>query len=254
MTCRKTGVKRFVWRLQFPFDLRSRRIGRIAPLGLILDLSRDGACLELSGHLDSLAEHQVIQLILVGPIAQPIGAPASKEADDLWTARVIWTRILRINTTSRPETASKGRFQLGVRFENLSAAQEYRLRSITMPAIGPSHDLAEPMADTPVVTVSHALRNREGHMIALCHDAPRQAQATPLPVVLLCSGYGMTQQAYVAFAYFLAGAGLRVLRYDHSCHIWASATVILPRQPSHPWKTTSTPSWPLRRRCGPGRH
>ena len=192
------------------------------PPGLILDLSRDGACLELSGHLDSLAEHQIIQLILVGPIAQPIGAPASKEADDLWTARVIWTRILRINTTSRPETASKGRFQLGVRFENLSTAQEYRLRSITMPAIGPSHDLAEPTANSSVITVSHALRNREGHIIALCHDAPRQAQTTLLPIVLLCSGYGMTQQAYVAFAYLLAEGGLRVLRYDHSCHLGLS--------------------------------
>ena len=32
----------------------------------------------------------------------------------------------------------------------------------------------------------------------------------------------MTQQAYVAFAYFLAGSGLRVLRYDHSRHIGLS--------------------------------
>ena len=91
-----------------------------------------------------------------------------------------------------------------------------------MPAIGPSHDLAEPMANVPVITVSHALRNREGHIIALSHDAPRQAQTTLLPVVLLCSGYGMTQQAYVAFAYFLAEGGLRVLRYDHSRHLGLS--------------------------------
>ena len=192
------------------------------PLGLILNLSRDGACLELSGHPDSLAVHQVIQLIPVGLIAQPAGTSAPEAADELWTARVIWTRIRRTNTASHLVPETEGRFRLGVCFEQLSAAQEYRLRNITMPAIGPSHDLAEPIADTPVVTVSHALRNRDGHMIALCHDAPRQAQAPSLPVVLLCSGYGMTQQAYVAFAYFLAGSGLRVLRYDHSCHLGLS--------------------------------
>ncbi|MBI4001123.1 MAG: methyltransferase domain-containing protein [Nitrospira defluvii] len=192
------------------------------PLGLILNLSRDGACLELSGHPDSLAVHQVIQLIPVGPIAQPSGASASEESDEPWTARVIWTRIRRIDATSHLAPATGGRFRLGVRFEHLSAAQEYRLRSIITPAIGSSHDLAEPMSDAPVVTVSHALRNRDGHMIALCHDSPRQSQATALPIVLLCSGYGMPQQAYVAFAYFLAGSGLRVLRYDHSRHIGLS--------------------------------
>ncbi len=88
--------------------------------------------------------------------------------------------------------------------------------------IGTSHDLAEPTANNSVITVSHTVRNHEGHIIALCHDAPRQAQATLLPIVLLCPGYGMTQQAYVAFAYLLAESGLRVLRYDHSCHLGLS--------------------------------
>ncbi len=192
------------------------------PLGLMLNLSRDGACLELSGHPDSLAVQQVIQLFPVGPIAQPVDASAPEESDQPWTAHVIWTRIRRISATSHLMPATGGRFRLGMRFEHLSPAQEHRLRTIIAPGIGTSHDLAEPMSDAPVVTVSHALRNREGHRIALCHDSPRQTQAAPLPVILLCSGYGMTQQAYVAFAYFLAGSGLRVLRYDHSRHIGLS--------------------------------
>ena len=69
-------------------------------------------------------------IIPVGPIAQPYRRSGLARVGRPWTARVIWTRILRINTTSRPETASKGRFRVGVRFENLSTAQEYRLRSI----------------------------------------------------------------------------------------------------------------------------
>lgn len=192
------------------------------PLGLILNLSRGGGCLELSGHPDSLQIHQVIQLIPVSPVASSSGVSASEESNDSLTARVIWTRIRRVKATSPLVPTTGGRFRVGMRFEQLSATQEYRLRRLLIPGISSSHDLAEPMSDVPVVTVSHRLRNRDGHMIALCHDAPKQAQATALPVVLLCPGYGMTQQAFVAFAYFLAMGGLRVLRYDHSRHIGLS--------------------------------
>lgn len=192
------------------------------PLGLMLNLSRDGACLELSGHPDSLSVYQVIQLTPVGQTARSYDESASLDSNEPWTARIIWTRIYPINAASYPIPATGGRCRVGVRFEHLSPAQEYRLRSLLVPAIGSSHDLAESMSGAPVITVSHALRNREGHMIALSHDFPKQAPVTTLPVVLLCSGYGMTQQAYVAFAYFLAGSGLRVLRYDHSRHIGLS--------------------------------
>ncbi|MBA3754021.1 MAG: methyltransferase domain-containing protein, partial [Nitrospira sp.] len=192
------------------------------PLGLILNLSRNGACLELSGHPDSLAVQQVIQVIPIDPLALPQGASTPEESDKPWSARVIWTRMRRISAASPLAPTAGGRVRLGVRFEHLSSPQEHRLRRVITRGVGTSHDLAEQMSDAPILTISHALRNREGHVVTLCHDALRQAQTTPLPVVLLCSGYGMTQQAYVACAYFLAGSGLRVLRYDHSRHIGLS--------------------------------
>lgn len=190
--------------------------------GLILNLSRDGACIELSGHPDSIADQEMIQLIPIDPINQPPGESSSEQPEQAWIGHVRWTRRRRINENSRLVSMEGERLQLGVRFEHLSTAQELRLRSMMEPRLSTSHDLAEPMSDAPVVTISYALRNREGSRIALCHDSPRRAQASNLPAVLLCPGYGMSQQAYVALAYFLAGCGLRILRYDHSHHIGLS--------------------------------
>ncbi len=192
------------------------------PLGLILNLSRDGACLELSGHPDSLVLHQLIHLIPAGQSARSSDLLSANESGDPWTARVVWTRLRRINSTAHLMPETGGRFRVGVRFVNLSDAQESGIRRILVPAMAAPRDFAEPISDAPVVTISHTLRNRNGHVIALSHDFPKQSQDTALPVVVLCTGYGMTQQAYVAFAYFLAKSGLRVIRYDHTRHIGMS--------------------------------
>jgi PAS domain S-box-containing protein len=191
------------------------------PLGVILNLSRDGGCLELPGHSDSLQIDQMIKLIPVTP-SVPAAASTLESSHEPLTARIVWRKTLYAKITPRQVPAASGRVRVGVRFEHLSVAQKDRLRNLLIPAIGPSADLAEPLSNVPVATVCHSLRNREGHLIALCHDSPTQTRASALPAVLLCPGYGMTQQAYVAFAYFLAGDGLRVLRYDHSRHIGLS--------------------------------
>lgn len=188
--------------------------------GLSLNLSREGACIELSGHPDSLAVQETIQLIPVAPSPQAADASSQEESESSWTARVVWIRRQN-NDHPRFLTRQAERLLLGVRLEHLSAAQESRLRSILDPAIS-SSDLAEPVSDAPVITASYVLRNREGYKIALCHDLSRYTQPTNPPAVLLCPGYGMSQQAYVPFAYYLAGCGLRVLRYDHSRHIGLS--------------------------------
>ncbi|WHZ22269.1 MAG: hypothetical protein OJF47_001381 [Nitrospira sp.] len=192
------------------------------PVDLIMNLSRDGACIEPSDHSEFLAVHQIIRLIPVGPTAHPAGTAPTEESEQPWVGRVVRTSPHRIGMPPRLMPKGEERFRVGVRFEYLSLAQELRLQSVIAPEMFTSQDLAEPIADAPIVTVSHRLRNREGQGIVLCHDSPRQAEATNLPVVLLSPGYGMTQGAYVAFAYFLAGSGLRVLRYDHSHHIGLS--------------------------------
>lgn len=189
---------------------------------LIVNLSRDGACIELSDHSDVLAIRQVIRLISIDPITDPTGGAATEESEQPWIGHVIWTGLRHISGPPRFIRNGEPRLRVGVRFEHPSLAQELRLHSVVTPGIFTAQTLAEPISDAPVTTVSHRLRNRNGQGIMLSHDSRRQAKATNLPIILLCPGYGTTQQAFVAFAYFLADAGLRVLRYDHTRHIGLS--------------------------------
>ncbi|HVG01807.1 MAG TPA: methyltransferase domain-containing protein [Nitrospira sp.] len=196
-------------------DQRSDR-----PLGMIVNLSRNGACLEISGAREIPSSQQIIQLIPVMPIAH-LSASRVEDSNTPWRARVIWKNVRRVQPTT-PVKSREEPLRIGVRFEHLSTAQEHRLQNILMPTLRASFDFAEPMFDSPISTVSHTLRNRNGHLLALSHDSPTPIQSKTLPIVLLPSGYGMTQHAYLTFAYCLAGSGLRVLRYDHSNHIGLS--------------------------------
>ena len=192
------------------------------PLGVTVNLSLDGACIGLPGGSDFPENQQVLHLVPVEPNTSSIGAALPEGSETPWPARIVWTHQSQVRTTSNPAAPEGVRRRFGVRFEGLSPAQEQRLRALISPRIGTSQDLAEPMSDSPVLTVSHHLRNREGLTIALCHDVPRRVDGTQCPLVLLCSGYGTTQQAYAALAYTLAACGLQVLRYDHSRHIGLS--------------------------------
>jgi PAS domain S-box-containing protein len=210
-------------RLKAPIPVRVSVLEPALPpsLGLIVNLSRDGACIDLPGNSTSPRVHQVVRLIFVEPIP-PTGISPPEGSEQPWAARVIWTRSTRATAVAHNRPIEGERHRLGIRFENLSTAQEHRLRNMIASRIGTSGDLAEVALDAPVSTVSLSLRNRNGQMIAVCHDAPRQSQETQLPVVVLCPGYGTTKQAYVTLAYTLASYGLQILRYDHSHHIGLS--------------------------------
>lgn len=209
-------------RMSWTVEMADPRTSLARPLGQIVNLSRDGACLELSTD-SGLSENQaVLQLIPVEPIKPSPGISEAPWSDQPWAARIVWRHPAQTKSTSRPRSAEDQRDRVGVRFERLSPTQEQRLRTIIDPGIRTAQDLAEPMSEALVLTVSYTVQNREGETIALRHDVPKQARREQCPLVLLCPGYGTTQQAYVAFAYALAGYGLQVLRYDHSRHIGLS--------------------------------
>ncbi len=63
--------------------------------------------------------------------------------------------------------------------------------------------------------------NPLGRRIAAYHDAP--TEPTPsAPLVVIAPGYGDTKKEYVPLAYYLAGNGFHVLRYDHTNHVGES--------------------------------
>lgn len=209
-------------RVSCPVHVAESRAASPHPLGRIVNLNLNGACIELPTDSALPGDSQVIHLSLMESNAVVPGAPQSQEADPPFTAQILWRYREETMPTIRLTATGEPRHQIGIRFDNLSPAQEQRLRGIMEPGFRADQELAEPQSDAPILTAAHTLRNREGYTIALRHDFPTRGGGDYDPLVLLCPGYGTTQHAYVALAYTLAGRGFHVLRYDHSRHVGLS--------------------------------
>ena len=61
-----------------------------------------------------------------------------------------------------------------------------------------------------------------GDRIVLCHDRPKILTADDAPIVILAPGYGESKRDYVPLAYYLAGNGFHVVRYDNVNHVGES--------------------------------
>ncbi|MGC4096554.1 MAG: methyltransferase domain-containing protein [Nitrospira sp.] len=192
------------------------------PFGRIVNLNLSGACIELPTDVVLTEKSQVIHLNPMASIAIVPGTSQSPGAEHALTAQILWSNLAERRLKVGLATAGQQVHQIGIRFDNLSPAQEQRLRGVMEAGFRTEQDQAETQSEFPVLTVSHALRNRENYTIVLRHDLPTQGGGEHDPLVLLCPGYGTTQHAYVALAYMLAGRGFHVLRYDHSRHIGLS--------------------------------
>ncbi len=65
-----------------------------------------------------------------------------------------------------------------------------------------------------------------GFRIVLCHDRPRTDVTDDAPIVVLAPGYGESKRDYVPLAYYLAGNGFHVVRYDNVNHVGESDGVV----------------------------
>ncbi len=191
-------------------------------LGRIINLSLDGACLELPAGFDFTEGYPTLHLLPLEPSRPSPEDHEPRASRQPWAARIVWADPRPRSTRSPLDHVGHTTVCIGVRFDHLSPAQEHELRSIIADESNLFHDRFTISADPPIFTDSHTVQNHEGHRLALSHDYPGHGATGQAPLVLLCPGYGTTQQQYVAVAYALAGAGLRVLRYDHSRHIGLS--------------------------------
>ena len=66
------------------------------------------------------------------------------------------------------------------------------------------------------------IKKDNGQQIHAYHDRPEGAEATELPVVVISPGYGETKRDYLTLAYYFAGNGFQVVRYDHTNHVGES--------------------------------
>lgn len=214
---RETTRLRFDYSVQLvaPHNPSHRRLGQI------VNLSLDGACLELPAGINSTESHPTLHLLPLGPSHPSPEHLEPHASPQPWNVRVVWANSQ--GRSARPVgQAGHTATCIGVRFDHLSPAQEHELRSMIADHSNLFHDRFTPRPDSPILTDSHTVQNHDGHRLALSYDHSGQAATGQAPLILLCPGYGTTQQQYVAVAYALAAAGLQVLRYDHSRHIGLS--------------------------------
>ena len=190
--------------------------------GRMMNLSLDGACLELPEGFDPT---ETDSTLYVRPIEPNQPSPENHEphaTPEPWAVRIVWRRPRRQTSRSPLSQVGHRTACIGVRFNHLSPAQEHHLRNIIAEHSSLFHDRFMSLTDAPIFTETHTVQNHAGHRLALSHDWSSHATTAQSPLVLLCPGYGTTQQSYVPVAYALANTGLRVLRYDHSRHIGLS--------------------------------
>lgn len=219
-----TRERREAVRLKLAIPIRLNLPGEHAPrpLGLIVNLSRTGAAVEIQGRPDTITLRQPVQLVPIGPVAHTAGPFRSPTSELVWTGFVVWTQPIPASEATTSNRAGDLPVRLGIRFQHLSEQQEAVVQRLLIEGTSTPFDLAEPIADSAIITLSRTVRNRRGLSVALCHDVLRHLRATPRPSLVLAPGFGQTQTAYVALAYFLAARGIRVVRYDHTNHIGLS--------------------------------
>ncbi|WHZ22996.1 MAG: hypothetical protein OJF47_002108 [Nitrospira sp.] len=82
-------------------------------------------------------------------------------------------------------------------------------------------------SEGPAVTSEYSECFRpSGPRIVLCHDRPRTGVSPDAPIVVLAPGYGESKRDYVPLAYYLAGNGFHVVRYDNVNHVGESDGVV----------------------------
>ena len=137
---------------------------------------------------------------------------------------VMWTKTER-ETANNGLAEATGRTVLaGDRFlplANNTAKAIETLREQTPPRAEASR------SDGPsVISEFSECFRPSGGRIVLCHDRPRTEVADDAPIVVLAPGYGESKRDYVPLAYYLAGNGFHVVRYDNVNHVGESDGVV----------------------------
>jgi alpha-beta hydrolase superfamily lysophospholipase/SAM-dependent methyltransferase len=209
--------QRVVVGLSTEVSLRTREGGRQLT-AMTTDLSHNGACVHLSAEEDLLGSELELRWLqstaLHGSAASLPATPCAVSGE------VVWTRPAPAD--ARPGCVSlAGRTVLaGVRFLPVAKEAEDIIEHLLAQRQDQS---AEGQTEGPAVvsTFSECFRP-SGLRIALCHDRPRVEPAADAPIVVLAPGYGESKRDYVPLAYYLAGNGFNVVRYDNVNHVGES--------------------------------
>ncbi len=188
------------------------------PLGLVINMSRGGACLQMKhipGTMDeTLSLHFSAMESFVAPRTHEPEAPEA-----ILTARIVWTAPDPTAPSALKPSAEEPAQQVGIRFVQLPSFAEREINRVLAQYIGSSMDLEGIAGRSSIISARRECRNARQQVIAVTDDHARHQTSPGTPIVIIVPGFGKVQTDYLPLSYFFAANRLRVIRYDHTNHV-----------------------------------
>ncbi len=191
------------------------------PLGLVINFSRGGACLQVKDAPGSEDEVISLQFSATGPMGQPkTHEPQVPEAE--LSGRIIWiAKDHGVPSQLKPGPSKPGH-RIGIRFVQQTPFAEREVNRVVSQHIGRSMDLEGIVGRSTIVSARRECRNARDQVIVVTDDHARHQISPNTPIVVIVPGFGQTQTDYLPLAFYLAANRFRVLRYDHTNHVGQS--------------------------------
>lgn len=215
-------------RVALPFRIDAPSLDATAhrPLGLVINFSRGGACIQMERAPGIVGDVIALHFSTTGPLDQPrTHEPEVPEA--ILTARIIWTAPdPTVPSELKPGPSQPGQ-RIGIRFAQLTPFAEREINRVVAQHIGSSMDLEGIAGRSLIVSARRECRNARHQVIAATDDHARHQISPSTPVVVIVPGFGQTQTDYLPLSFYLAANRFRALRYDHTNHVGQSDGDIL---------------------------
>lgn len=216
-------LRRMAVGLSTEISVRNHAGDRMLPDAMTKDLTSSGACVSVPA--DEVLMGSQLLLRWIKPIRSDqhltdasIAVPTCSVMGE-----VMWTRLESAETTSGAAQIHGRIVSAGVRFLHGTKESEEAFEHF----LAQMEEAAEGESEGRSVNSEFSECFRPaGSRIVLCHDRPRTDASTGAPIVVLAPGYGESKRDYVPLAYYLAGNGFHVVRYDNVNHVGESDGVV----------------------------
>lgn len=202
-------------------DLSSLNVAAQRPLGLIVNMSRGGACLQMQEAPGATGDALSLHFSSTGPVGPP-RTHQPEAPDAVLTARIVWMAPDHTAPSDLRPGPARAAQRIGIRFVQSTAFAEREINRVVAQHLGSSMDLEGVAGRSSIVSARRECRNARQQIIALTDDHARHQISPTTPVVIVVPGFGKTQTDYLPLSYFLAANRMRVLRYDHTNHVGQS--------------------------------
>ena len=186
-----------------------------------VNLSRDGACLQLNARPELLSGLATLHFAAAQTQSHP-GTHEPGAPDSALPARIIWSAPDPTRPGEFRQQGSDPALRVGLRFQGLTPYAEREVNRVVRQYLTSPGESESSSQQASVVSIPRECRNPRGQAIMITDDHLGQSLAPNTPVVIIAPGYGQAALDAITLSYYLAHHRLRVLRYDHTNHVGLS--------------------------------